>query len=208
MPPVPSLQLPAVDDAPLLRSPRTEEWRSSLYQKSSTTPEAQRVASLTASPRSIQLYSPRTHAEQLEVTGSELDDALEAAKHLRERLGLLSERARRDRAAFAAAMGSSDQEEHCPICMESISEPRECENKHTFCAECLRSYRRATHRSPRLLCPLCAATACTHALLCVPRPAPWLRAPSLFASLSLTSCMSCRARVQVKYGTRPSAGAF
>lgn len=155
MPPVPSLQLPAVDDAPLLRSPRTEEWRSSLYQKSSTTPEAQRVASLTASPRSIQLYSPRTHAEQLEVTGSELDDALEAAKHLRERLFLLSERARRDRAAFAAAMGSSDQEEHCPICMESISEPRECENKHTFCAECLRSYRRATHRSPRLLCPLC-----------------------------------------------------
>ena len=32
--------------------------------------------------------------------------------------------------------------------------------------------------------------------------------PSFFPSLSLTSCMSCRARVQVNNGTRPSGGAL
>ena len=57
-----------------------------------------------------------------------------------------------------------------------------------------------------LLCPLCAATACTRAALRSKACSP-LRRPSL-----LRRCPSPRAclvaRVQVKYGTRPSAGAF
>lgn len=111
------------------------------------------------SPRSGQpLYTPRTHAEQLQLTGSKLSDAQEKVNDIADAVAQLSARAAKARAAFAARDGN-DHSEHgaCPICLESLSgDIISCRNRHLFCGDCLRNYRRFSPRSPRpLQCPLC-----------------------------------------------------
>ena len=110
------------------------------------------------SPRDVAIYSPRTHRERLTLTGSELEDALEAAAELAEKITRLSARGEAARSSFIAkAQANSDanSSEMCPICMEQLSAPLACSNQHKFCGECLRSYRRSCPNSPRLACPLC-----------------------------------------------------
>ena len=122
------------------------------------TEEREVLAMLRETPRSS--FTPRTHREQLDVTGSQLSDMLTTAEELRKDVADLHQRALEQRAAFASTAADAEQgpeeESHCPICMEALCEPLECENKHRFCGDCLRGYRRATSlHSPRLLCPLC-----------------------------------------------------
>lgn len=118
---------------------------------------AERIALYT--PRtSLGLYSPRTHREQLDLTGSQLSEALEAAAEIAKRVHHLSTRAAAARADFVAKAqtnADANQTDSCPICMEQLASPLACANEHKFCGECLRAYRRSCPDSPRLLCPLC-----------------------------------------------------
>lgn len=111
------------------------------------------------SPRSqFKLYTPRTHAEQLSITGANLGDAFQASEAIAEAIVQLSARAQRQRSAYVAtALENADANaaNACPICLERLCEPMTCANKHRFCSACLRSYRRSWPNSPRVLCPLC-----------------------------------------------------
>ena len=136
------------------------------------------------SPRP-QLWTPRTHREQLQLTGEQLGDALESAQSLHLQIAQLSSRAQFQRAEFLANVlsnGDANVREQCPICLEKLSDPLACTNSHRFCGGCLRSYRQKTFlQSPRLLCAhLTAPSTPFHALprpFLIVRPPPHLHAP-------------------------------
>ena len=145
---VPPLQL-APPRTPEKRVGALDTSRAALY---SPRTQAERLA-LYASPRGV-LYSPRTHRENLDLTGAQLNDALDSCGALARDLSQLSARAQRQRNAFAAASAPA-RDGSCPICMETIKDPLACSNNHRFCGDCLRNYRQRGPLSPRLLCPLC-----------------------------------------------------
>merc|ERR1712070_399315 len=82
------------------------------------------------------LYTPRTNQEQLAITGSMLGEALEVAAEVAAAIRQLSARAQSQRSNFiASVMDHSDANDRgsCPICLERLSDPIQCENAHSFC---------------------------------------------------------------------------
>ena len=129
-------------------------------------PPLQLLTSRTLSPQTPRggRYTPRTHREQLELTGDQLSEAHSAVSEIAEAIALLTARAERHRSEFVALVAAHEEHEEgapsasaygCPICLsDTIVDPLGCENGHDFCSECLRKYQSHSPRR-RILCPLC-----------------------------------------------------
>ena len=114
------------------------------------------------SPRtehSYTLFSPRTPREQLELTGSQIGEALAAAAELQQALKAIRARAESQRASFVEKNPADPNYSlSCPICLETMADSSAsrsvvaCENAHRFCYDCLSRHRR---HSRNFLCPLC-----------------------------------------------------
>ena len=148
-----------------------------------SSPRSPRTVQLTVcSPRTA-LYSPRTHREQLELVGSEISEALATATDIAKEVVQLSARAERQRAEFvakvaqdAAANMDANAQNACPVCMETLADPRACPNRHQFCGDCLKRIYR--HSYPQFQCPLCRiALSPTILLHELQLPAPALEDP-------------------------------
>ena len=128
-------------------------------------PPLQLLTSRTLSPQTPRggRYTPRTHREQLELTGDQLSEAHSAVSEIAEAIALLTARAERHRSEFVALVAAHEEHEEgapsasaygCPICLsDTIVDPLGCENGHDFCSECLRKYQSHSPRR-RILCPL------------------------------------------------------
>ena len=136
------------------------------HMTTAVVPPLQLLTSRTLSPQTPRggRYTPRTHREQLELTGDQLSEAHSAVSEIAEAIALLTARAERHRSEFVALVAANEEHEEgapsanaygCPICLsDTIVDPLGCENGHDFCSECLRKYQSHSPRR-RILCPLC-----------------------------------------------------
>ena len=91
-------------------------------------PPLQLLTSRTLSPQTPRggRYTPRTHREQLELTGDQLSEAHSAVSEIAEAIALLTARAERHRSEFVALVAAHEEHEEgapsasaygCPICL-------------------------------------------------------------------------------------------
>lgn len=88
------------------------------------------------SPRTgcmYKLHTPRTSREQLQLTGMQLNEALEAVEQLGKKIAELSARGHQQRQEFVSNLQTSPGADVCPICLDRLRGPVACCNSHQFC---------------------------------------------------------------------------